>query len=277
MKIYIMTDQEGVAGVVNHFDYASPGARHYERACELTTLEVNAAIEGALEAGATEFLVVDGHGYGSLDATLLHPRATILTGRPLFYPFGCDESFDFAFSIGQHAKSGTDGAHLAHTGTFGVEDQTLNGVPVGELGINISFAEYFGVPTIFVAGDQACADEAKTLIPNVETAVVKWGVKNGSGQELSAEEYTIFNNGAIHLAPEAAREVIREGAFRAVERRGEIERFRLQPPFERITIFRHTETQPKKRRVEKADDLMHLLLGQCETSWEDLETPKKTD
>jgi D-amino peptidase len=269
MKIYIMTDQEGVAGVVNSPDYASPGARYYERACELTTLEVNAAIEGALDAGATDFLVADGHGYGSINATLLHPRARLLTGRPLFYPFGCDDSFDAAFNIGQHAMSNADGAHLAHTGGFIVDDQTLNGVPIGELGTNILMSEYFGVPMIFVSGDQACADEAKAHIPNIETAVVKWGVKRGSATGLSEDEARSFNNGAVHLAPEAARETIREGAKRAVQRRNEIKRFQLQPPFERITTFRHTETQPKKRHVERADDFMQLLHGNCEATWDE--------
>lgn len=271
MKIYIMTDQEGVAGVVNSPDYAAPGARYYERACELTTLEVNAAIEGAIEAGATDFLVADGHGHGSINATLLHPRAKLLTGRPIFYPFGCDDSFDFAFNIGQHAMSNADGAHLAHTGSFIVEDQILNGIPIGELGTNILLGEYFGVPMIFVAGDQACADEAKTHIPNIETAIVKWGVKRGSAAGLSKDEALSFNNAAIHLSPEAARETIREGAKRAVQRRKEIERFQLQTPFERITTFRHTDTEPKKRRVEKADDFMQLLFGNCEDVWEDLE------
>jgi hypothetical protein len=96
-------------------------------------------------------------------------------------------------------------------------------------------------------------------------------VKRGSATGLSDAEALNFNNGAIHLSPEAARETIREGAKRAVERRNEIERFQLQPPFERVTTFRHTETQPKKRRVEKANDFMQLLLGKGEDAWEELE------
>ena len=131
--------------------------------------------------------------------------------------------------------------------------------------------EYFDVPTIYVSGDQACADEAKNLIPNIETSVVKWGVKRGSAAGLSKEEALQFNNGAIHLSPEVARETIREGAKRAVQRRHEIGRFQLQPPFERITTFRHTHTEPKKRRIEKADDFMQLLLEKGDDVWEDVE------
>ena len=76
MRIYIMTDQEGVAGVIDSDDYCAPDRRYYETARELLTLEVNAAIEGAIEAGATEFLVVDGHGHGSINPQLLHSAAT---------------------------------------------------------------------------------------------------------------------------------------------------------------------------------------------------------
>jgi D-amino peptidase len=262
MKIFIMTDQEGVAGVVNKYEYSMPGARLYELACELTTLETNAAIEGALEAGGTDFFVVDGHGYGSIDITKLHPRATVLTGSPLTYPFGCDATFDAAFSIGQHAKSNADGGHLCHTGSFRVEDQTINGIPVGELAVNTLVCSYFGVPMTLVTGDQACADEAKHLIPNIETAVVKWGIRRGSAKGLSLEENELFNGSAIHLTPEKSREVIRESAYRALRQRTEISSFHISGPYERITTLRRTKTEPQKRHIETAEDLLQLLNGQ---------------
>ena len=113
-----MTDLEGVCGVVSFDDYAVPEGRYYELARELTTKETNAAVEGVLEAGAEEVLVVDGHGYGAINPVLLNPSAELLTGRPFGncnYPFGCDESFSAAVIIGQHAKSNTDGGHLCHT------------------------------------------------------------------------------------------------------------------------------------------------------------------
>ncbi len=100
MKIYIMTDMEGVAGVLSSVDYCDPGARYYEVGRELTTLETNAAIEGALAAGADDFLVVDGHGAGAIDPVKLHPAARLFAGRPMGYPFGCDRGFDAAFVIG---------------------------------------------------------------------------------------------------------------------------------------------------------------------------------
>ena len=62
MKVYVMTDLEGVAGIINFDDYGTPKGRYYETARELTTNETNAAIEGLIEDGAKEILVVDGHG-----------------------------------------------------------------------------------------------------------------------------------------------------------------------------------------------------------------------
>lgn len=259
MKIYIMTDMEGVAGVLNAPEHIAPDRRCYQQACELTTLEANAAIEGALEAGASEFLVVDGHGYGAITPALLHPKAKLLAGRPLQYPFGCDDSFDAAFIIGQHARSNADGGHLSHTGSFDVEEVTLNSTPVGELAKNLLFAAYFHVPTVFVSGDEACSNEAKELIPSVETAIVKWGVKRGSATGLSAAENEAFNGAAIHLTPARAREVIREGARQALQRRAEIERYWVEPPYELMTTLRPNEKQSQRRLIAKAKDLIDVL------------------
>src|SRR5699024_2944388 len=90
MKIYILTDQEGVAGVVNSVDYANPSGRYHEVGRRLLTLETNAAIEGAFAGGATEIFVLDGHGHGSIDIELLDPRVEVLAGRPITFPFEYD-------------------------------------------------------------------------------------------------------------------------------------------------------------------------------------------
>lgn len=260
MRIYIMTDQEGVAGVVNAADYGSPAGRYYEVARELTTLEVNAAIEGAMEAGAEEFLVVDGHGHGSIDVRLLHRKARLLTGRPMGYPFGCDRSFHAAFSIGQHAKSNADGGHLSHTGSFAVEDLRINGKSVGEMGCNFLFAAYFGVPTVLLTGDQAACEEARDLVPNIETVAVKEGWKRGSASGLTGEQNEKFNGAAVHLQPETARELIRAAAKRAVSRIGEIKPFWLEPPYELVSVLRpETPGGPMRVAVCRSNDLLELL------------------
>jgi len=260
LKVYIMTDLEGVAGVINFDDYATPDGRYYEVARELTTMEVNAAIEGVLEAGADEILVVDGHGHGAINPLLLHPEAKLLAGKPLTYPFGCDGSFDAALIIGQHAKSNTDGGHLCHTGSFAVEDLHINGTSLGELGCNMLFAAYFGVPTVMVSGDKAACEEALSLVPNIEVAPVKEGVKRGSASGLTAEQNKLFNGAAIHLHPEKARELIREKARRGLERLDEIRLFWIEPPYELVCTLRPEKPgAPGMIARVKSDDLLELL------------------
>ena len=265
VRVYVMTDMEGVAGVVSSTDYCSPESRYYEVGRTLTTLETNAAIEGALEAGATEFLVVDGHGHGAIDPQQLHPAARLLTGRPMGYPFGCDRSFDAAFVVGQHAKANTDGGHLAHSGSFGTQDHVLNGRSLGELGINLLFASYFGVPTVLVTGDQACCEEAVDLVPETETVAVKEGLKRGAPAGLTAEEARRYNGAAIHLHPQVARQRIREGARRAIERRTGIPRFWVEPPYELVRSFRRRDdgTVPPPT-VQRGDDLIAVLTSKPE-------------
>ena len=259
MKIYIMTDLEGVAGVLSWHDYGAPGHRYYEVGKELTTLETSAAVQGCLDAGATEVVVVDGHGHGAIDQRLLHPEAELLAGRPLGYPFGCNESFVCAMMIGQHAKSNTDGGHLCHTGSFTVEDRTINGVSLGEMGVNMLFCAYFGVPLVLVTGDLAAAEEAKSLVPNIETVSVKVGIRRGSASGLTGEENGKFNGAAIHLHPSRARDLIRRHARIACERRHEIDPYWLEPPYEHVMTMRPTDTEPAKTGRAQADDLLELL------------------
>jgi len=260
LKVYVMTDLEGVAGVVNFDDYATPEGRYYEVARELTTMEVNAAVEGLLEAGADEVLVVDGHGHGAINPLLLHPEAKLLAGRPLGYPFGCDKTFDAALIIGQHAKSNTDGGHLCHTGSFVVEDLQINGISLGELGCNMLFAAYFGVPTVMVSGDKAACEEALALVPNIEVAPVKEGMKRGSASGLTAEENKLYNGAAVHLHPKKARELIKEKAKRGLERCEEIKPFWIEPPYELVAKLRPEEPgKPGRIAHVRSNDLLELL------------------
>jgi len=259
VKLYIITDLEGVAGVLNFDDYGTPDSRYYETARSLTTGEINAAIEGAIAAGASEILVVDGHGHGAINPSELHPAAELYAGRPMGYPFLCDESFDAAMVTGQHAKSNTDGGHLSHTGSFVIEELTINGVSVGELGCNMLFCGYFGVPTVMVSGDQACCEEARALVPGIETASVKRGLKRGPATGLTGEQNRLHNGAAVHLHPERARALIRTKAELGLARVPEIAPFRLEPPYELVSLLRRTETEPQKTARCEADDMIELL------------------
>lgn len=260
MKIYIMTDLEGVCGVVNFDDYATPESRYYEVARELTTMEVNSAIEGLLEAGADEILVVDGHGHGAINPTLLHPSASLLAGRPMTYPFGCDETFDAAIMIGQHAKSNTDGGHLCHTGSFYVEELLINGFSLGEAGCNMLFTAYYGVPTIMLSGDEAACNEVKALVANIEVAPVKFGIKRGSATGLTPEQNKLFNGAAVHLSIQKARSLIRQKAKEALENVDRIGKFWIEPPYELVSVLRPSEPGGKTRIARvSSNDLIELL------------------
>jgi D-amino peptidase len=180
------------------------------------TREINAAIEGALAAGAQGFLVNEGHGkHRNVLPEQLHRVARLFTGREklLHYMHGIERGYDALMMIGFHAGPGNRRAVLTHA--FHVYDLTINGVHYSEIGLGMGLAGHFGVPTALVTGDdQACA-EAKALVPNVETVAVKEGVSDVS---------------AIHVHPQVALEMIKEGARRGLERLGEIPPLRPAPP-----------------------------------------------
>jgi len=264
VRIYVMTDLEGVAGVLNFAEWCSPGARYYEVAKELLTREVNAAIAGFLAGGATEIMVADGHGDGGIDPLLLDERAELMRGWPVGWPLLLDESYDAVAFVGQHAKASTPHAHLAHTQDWNYLDLAINGVSIGELGQFAMCARELGVPAIFASGDRALCREAQALLPGVETVEVKRGTTPGRGDELETEAYSRRNTSAIHLHPARARAAIRAGAERAA-RRAAVERFwllPLTPPYEQVLRLRARGDQPRTisvtRHPSSAAALMNL-------------------
>lgn len=248
MKIYIMTDLEGVAGVLDFENWCRPESRYYELAKEFLTREVNAAVEGFYAGGAAEIVVCDGHGHGGINPILLDPRVEFIRGLTEGYPFFLDSTFDGVAWVGQHAKAGTQYAHLAHTGTFGCLDQTINGISVGELGEFAMCAAELGVKSIFLAGDKAACKEAEELMPGIKTVSVKRGNKPGTGNELNTQEYAERNVSATHIHPERAREAVRKGAEQAIKlvTGDEFGLLKLVAPFKRTMILRSDKKNPKR-------------------------------
>ncbi len=252
MKIYLMTDLEGVAGVQNSEDWCSSEGRYYDTAKMLLTEEVNAAVDGFFEGGAREILVVDGHGSGGIAPELLDARVEFLRGyiggENYTLGWSLDKSFDAIAWVGQHAKAGTEYAHLAHTGNMGVIDLSVNGISIGELGKLAMCASEIGVRSIFASGDEAMTKEAQELIPGIECISVKRGLSPGTGDELITEKYRKKNSPAIHLSPIKARQLIRAGALNAIKR-ARAENFGIitfKPPYERIFVKRpDKEGDPK--------------------------------
>ena len=220
MRVYISVDMEGVAGVA-HEDQTDPieprHAGEYNRFRRLMTNEANAAIAGAVEAGATAVLVNDSHWLmRNLLAEELNPAAELLSGGPkrLSMVEGIDGGFDAAMFIGYHARAGTRNATIDHTYTDRVYEARLNGQPVGELALNAAVAGVYGVPVVLVSGDQALAAEARALLGDgIETVVVKEAVGRFAARSL---------------APSVACERIRAGAASSLRRKHAP--FRLSAP-----------------------------------------------
>ena len=243
MRIYLMTDLEGVAGVLNFQDWCLPESRYYELAKELLTREVSAAVAGFFAGGATEVLVVDGHGAGGINPVFLDPRAELMRGFSMGWPFLLDEGYGAVAWVGQHARAGSEFAHLAHTQWFNYLDLSVNGISIGEFGQLAMCATELDIPAIFFSGDSAGCVEAQYLTSGIETVSVKRGTTAGTGNELDTEQYMRRNLGAIHRHPEKARELIREGAERAIHNmrtygRRPIVQSRLQAPYQRVATFR---------------------------------------
>jgi D-amino peptidase len=242
MKLYILTDIEGVAGVANFEDYSYSTGRFYPQSRHLLTLEVNAAVDGALAAGADDILVWDGHGPGAINVEELHPEAKLLHGTGVPRTLGLDGSFDALFFVGQHAMNKAERAGLAHTySSRTVEHMFLNGERIGEFGMRAILAGCFNIPVVLVTGDTAMREEAVRYIPNIEAVVVKESLNISS---------------AITLSPQKARALIREGAERALRRKEEIEPYRAPSPYELVVQYNaveHAERRAAQPGWERVD------------------------
>ena len=205
-SVYMMTDLEGVAGVVSFSQQSFPGGRYYDHAKRLLTAEVNAAVEGLLEAGVQDILVDDGHGAGGIWYEDMHEAARLLhgTSRPLQRTDQVARDCDACVMIGQHAMAGVAESNQNHTqDSRSIDYYKLNGHAIGEIA---QFALAQGArdqPVVFVSGEQAACEEAEQLIPGITTVGVKQGLGRGAAVSLSAAE---------------ARRRIREGIQRAIAR-----------------------------------------------------------
>ncbi len=206
MKILIATDMEGITGVTT-WDHVTPGHTEYARFRRLMTQDVNAAIRGAMEAGADEVIVADGHwNGGNIVIEELDPRARLNSGSPSPFSMmqGIDETVDGVFFLGYHARNGTPNAILDHTWSSKcVANVWLNDILTGEYGLNAAVAGHFGVPVIMATGDQTACAQIVDLLGDVETAIVK----QAAGR-FAAE----------CLAPAVTQGLITDAASRAVGR-----------------------------------------------------------
>lgn len=217
MKVFISADIEGISGVATNQQLKTNS--EYQRFRKLMMADVNAAIEGACNGGATEVVVADGHGnMSNLLIEDLDPRARLVSGsnRVMCQLEGLDESFDAIMFVGHHGREGGSDAVISHTlAGICVNEMKINGKVVGETEMNAFVAGAFGVPAVFISGDDAYVKEVKETLPEVEAVVVKRAV-----DRFAAE--------LIH--PTVAAGQIREKAEIAIQKAKTIEPLAIQGP-----------------------------------------------
>jgi D-amino peptidase len=216
MKILISVDIEGISGIANSREY-----EYYEFGRTWITEDTNAAVEGALEGGATEIIVSDTHGphNDNILFDLLHPRARLIRGgknTPFYFLEGISDDIDLIFLVGWHDKLGGKGV-LSHTFVHReVRAMYINDQEVGEVELASGLAGEFGVPIGLVTGDDITCSNAQSLLGSIETACVKRALDRYAADCLPLAE---------------ARQLIRTKAKSAVERAKEFKPFRFTPPY----------------------------------------------
>lgn len=211
-RIFLITDAEGVAGVCRQ-DLTEPKDPELR---QLLTGEVNAAVQGFFDGGASEVVVWDGHdGSQTLSALTIHPKALLLSGA-----LGANITFERGYSaiafLGQHSMANVRGGVMAHSySSLGIQTMKVNGKAMGEIETRAALAGAFGIPVIFLAGDTAAVEELRAIVPGAETVAVKEGLGR----------YTCLSKSA-----DASRAAIREAARLSVSRIGTITPYRIDGP-----------------------------------------------
>lgn len=220
VKVFISVDMEGITGVVTG-EQLGPTGFEYQRFREFMTADALAALEGAREGGATQFVVADSHG--NMQNLLLErfpPDVTVIRGgpRPASMMEGVDSSFAAVMFIGYHSATTNPRGVRAHTmssATFAAVH--LNGTPMSESGFNAALAGSYGVPVVLVSGDDAAVAEVRALTGDVEEAVVK---------------RAIGFHAAATLTPQAGQALIRARARAAMQRVRDFKPVRIAGPYQ---------------------------------------------
>ena len=261
MRVHIISDMEGIAGIVRR-EQTNAGKPLYEEGRCLYTEEINAAVRGAKAAGATEIVVMDCHGahegfdFNSLIAEDLDPACEFVvqsewTGYTGFLETGCDA----ALLVGMHAMAGTADGVLNHT-VSGADWQNLwfNGKLVGETGINAALCGTWDCPVVLVTGDRAVCREAVELLGDGLTTVE---VKEGLGT------FT-----ARMLAPKRARELVEEGARRALDDLKVVAPYDPGKPCEIKVEYKQAEA-PRRLRSQSGVDCLddRTIVSRADDWW----------
>ncbi|MBN2336571.1 M55 family metallopeptidase [Candidatus Bathyarchaeota archaeon] len=190
-KIFISIDMEGISGIVDWAEVDRNNSE-YAFARKLMVGDLNAAIKGALEAGVKEVVVSDAHGsMRNLRPEDVHEAAVLVRGspKPGSMMEGVDDTCDAALYVGYHSMKGTENGIMCHTiSGSAIDGIFINGRETGEFGLNSALAGFYGVPSVFLAGDYAATKEAEAFVPGITTTAVKWAVGRYSAKCLHPNE-----------------------------------------------------------------------------------------
>ena len=262
MKVFVVSDMEGVAGIVK-WQQTTGGHAMYEEGRRLYTGEINAAVRGAKAAGATEIVVMDCHGAGegwtfnSLIPDELDPDCEyVVQEHWTEYTEYLEGGIDAALFVGMHAMAGTRDGVLAHT-VSGSSWWRLrfNGVEVGETGINAALCGTWGCPVLLVTGDEASCREGRLLLGDgLTTVAVKKGLGRFSARQLPAAK---------------ARELIEDGARRALGDLRAVAPYDPGSPCEIVVDFNTSDHVEKYRfRLGVQITGSRQIASRAETWWE---------
>ena len=230
MKIYVSADMEGTAGVCSWMQVDPSNVHEYPTYRRYMTREVRAAIEGARDAGANEFLVNDSHwNMRNLLWDELPEDVRMISGarKPLSMNQGALQRYDAAFFTGYHARIGEADAVLSHTySNETLYDVRVNGTPCTEALLNAAVLGLRGTPVVLVTGDRTTVDSVKAMLPWITGVVVK-----------DAIGYYAANS----LTPLAACAAIRDGAREALGTLPRAKAFTFTPPIELVIETVKTE------------------------------------
>jgi D-amino peptidase len=217
MRVYIMTDLEGVSGVTL-FDQTRDEGPAYENARHLLMGDVNAALQGCFEGGATQVVVADGHGHPlNFLPEEMHPRGEFICGRGFPDHWGQDTGFEAAMLVGSHAMNRTPDGVLYHTQSSRSDARYwYNDRECGEIAQDAMVLGHFDIPVVMVTGDAAACREARHFLGE---HVVTVAVKQGYGRQCCRM-----------IPPARAQEMIREGAKEAMGRLGLCRPFKMALP-----------------------------------------------
>lgn len=253
LRVFISADLEGVTGAVTP-EQLGPGGFEYQRFREFMTDEVLAAIAGAREAGATSILVADSHGNGQNLLIERFPDDVEIVRswpRPQHMMQGIDSTFHAAIYIGYHAAATNPEGVRAHTfSSAHLTAVRLNGTPASEGLMSGAIAGHFGVPVVFVSGDDVVVRETQEMLGDIEGVAVKRALGFHS---------------AVTLTPAAALVEIREGVRRALERLGEFQPLRMEGPVEVEVSFKNyrpAELLGYLRGVERTESRTIRFAGE---------------